>query len=412
VPWARRTPVTATLPAIFGSSGVMTTLTPDVTTSVMLMVTALSGAPHLIANVTSLIQTIATEEPAEVTSVLSELASLLNLTASASGASGLPTLSTIFNGTELNLRDSTKYGSSHTSDTVGTSTLSSDLDDTADNFTDPYMQDDNLTFTDEQINISLSINFTDEGEGLFNFTDGHSEIISSYPTEYSDMTSNVTGLNTESTAFEVSETDLDTNSKNLSLEQYLDNISNNFTDDFVITESITPMNSVSVTNFTFDDDNKSHGLTSVMESEELTSIVITTLETLLAQNKDFVSTNRYLEHVSQMIQKTTTDVTDSTKCYSSQCNTLPTDDTASSSESSFAPDATSDKHSTAISTESTLTLEESDGTCSIKVTMYSCNKRMNSEKGTFRVNLTPYSRVLDNLIVAQLATRFPIRYGM
>jgi hypothetical protein len=395
VPLFRRTPVTTTLPAIFESSGVITTSTPDVTTSIMLMVTALSAAPHLIPNVTSLVQTIATEEPAEVTSLLSELASLLNITATASEASGLPTLSTIFNGTEVYLHDKTEYDSSHISDTGvirHDPTLSLDWDDTGDNFTNPYMQGslyDNSAFIDEQINTSLSTDFTGVGETLFNSTEGHSDIFASYPTQHAAMISNFTIINMKSQAYEVSETDVRSNSRNLSLEGYLDNTSNNFTDNSVITESIPPLNFVSVANFTFGGGNMSHGLTSVMESEELTSTVITTLETLLAQTKDFASTNQYTEHISQMIQKITTDVTDSTKCYSSQCDTLPTDGTASSWEPSFAPDAISEKHSTAITTESTLTLEQAHGMCSVKVTMYSCNKRMNSKQGAFRVNLTP-----------------------
>jgi hypothetical protein len=150
-----------------------------------------------------------------------------------------------------------------------------------------------------------------------------------------------------------------------------------------------------------------------MEREELTSAVITTLETLLAQSKDAVSTSQFIEHVSQMIQKTTAAVADSTKCYSSQCDTLPTDGTASSWETSFAPDSISEKHSTTITTEMTPTLAESHGMCKIKVAAYSYNKSMNSEQGTFRLNLTLYNIVLlDNLIVARLATRFPIPYGI
>jgi hypothetical protein len=62
-----------------------------------------------------------------------------------------------------------------------------------------------------------------------------------------------------------------------------------------------------------------------------------------------------------MIQKTTAAVADSTKCYSSQCNTLPTDGTASSWEPSFAPDAINEKHSAAFTTETSSTLAESHG---------------------------------------------------
>jgi hypothetical protein len=81
-----------------------------------------------------------------------------------------------------------------------------------------------------------------------------------------------------------------------------------------------------------------------------------------------------------MIQ-TTAAVADSTKCYSSQCNTLPTDGTTSSWEPSFAPDATSEKHSTAITTEMTSTLAESHGMCKIKVTVYSYNEKIFLNKG-------------------------------
>ena len=417
--WSRKTPVTTTLPTIVGSPGVITTLSPDITTSVMLIVTALSGAPHLIANVTNLIQNIATEEPAEVTSVLSELASLLNFTASAAGSSDLPTLPTIFNGTESYIYDASDNISTQISDTgvIPNKTLFSiDLNGTGDNFTDGYMEGflfDNVTFMDEQINTSLSINFTEIIDSLFNSTDGHMNNISSYYTYDSGTTSKVTVSNTNSTAFEVSETDLETNSSNLSLEQYLDNTSSNYTDNFVSTGSNPPLNFVSVTNSTIDEDSKSHGLTSVMEREELTSLVITTLETLLAQSKDFASTSQYIEHISQMIQTTTAALADSTQCHSSQCNVLPTDGTASSWEPSFTPDAISEKHSTAITTEAISTPAESHGMCKIKVTVYLYNERMNSEQGTFRVNLTVYSIVFfDNLIVAQLATKFPIPYGI
>jgi hypothetical protein len=339
----------------------------------MFLVTALSGAPHLIANVTNLIQNIATEEPAEVTSVLSELASLLNFTASAAGSSDLPMSPTIFNGTESYIYDTSDNISTQISDTgvIPNKTLFSiDLNVTGDNFTDGYMEGslfDNLTFMDEQINTSLPINFTEIMDGLFNSTDGHLDNISSYYTDDSGTTSNVTVFNMNSAAFEVSETDLEYNSSNLSLDQYLDNTSSNFTDSFVSTESIPPLNFVSVTNSTIDEDGKSHGLTSVMGSEELTSLVITTLETLLAQSKDFMSTSQYIEHISQMIQTTTAAVEDSTKFYSSRCNALPTDDTASSWEPSFAPDAISGKHSTAVTTEMTSPLAETHGMCTIKV---------------------------------------------
>jgi archaellum component FlaF (FlaF/FlaG flagellin family) len=351
----------------------------------MLIVTALSAAPHLTANVTSLIQNIATEEPAEVTSLLSQLATLLNFTASAAASSGLPTLSTVFSGTEFYTPYTSDNSASQISDT---SVIPNETifywNDTGDDFTNAHMEDflyGNLTFIDEQINTSLSINFTEIEDGLFNSTDGHLDTISSYYTDGSATTNNVTVLNMGSTAFEVSETDLDSNSRNLSLEEYFDNTSSNFTDNFVSTESIPPLNFVSVANSIFDEDTKSHGLTSVMESEELTSVVITTLETLLAQSKDFMSTSQYTEHISQMIQKTTAAVADSTKCYSSQCNTLPTDGTSSSWEPSFAPDAVSGKHSTAITTEATSTLAESHGMCKIMVTEYSYNKRIILNKG-------------------------------
>ena len=353
----------------------------------MLIVTALSGAPHLIANVTNIIQNIATEEPAEVTSVLSELASLLNFTASAAASSGLPTLSTAFSGTEFYFPDTRENISSQISDTgdiANETMLSVDWNDAGDNFTNAHMEDfmyENLTFIDEQINTSLSINFTEIEDSLFTSTDGHLDINSSYYTDDFGTTYNVTVLGMKSTAFEVSETDFDSNSRNLSLEQYLDNTSSSFADSFVSTESIPPLSFVSVANSTFDEDIKSHGLTSVMESEELTSVVITTLETLLAQSKDFMSTSQYIEHISQVIQKTTAAVADSTKCYSSKCSTVPTDGTGSSWEPSFAPDAITEKHPTAITTETTSTLAESHGMCKIKVTVYLYNKRIILSKG-------------------------------
>jgi len=359
----------------------------------MLIVTALSGAPHLIANVTRLIQNIATEEPAEVTSVLSELASVLNFTVSATGSSGLPTLSTDFSGTEFYNPDTSDNSSSQISDTsvIPNGTMfTTDYNDTSDDFTNAYTEAmyDNVTLIDEEINTSLSIHFTEREDSLFNSTDGHLDISSSFYTDGSGTPSNVTVLNMNNTAFEVSETDLESSSRYLSLEEYLDNTSSSFTDNFISTESIPPLNFVSVANSTFDEDINSHGLTSVMEREELTSVVITTLETLLAQSKDVMSTSQYIEHVSQLIQETTAAVADSTKCYSSQCNTLPTDGTASSWEPSFAPDAISEKHSSAITTEMTSTLAESHGMCKIKVTVYLYNEKMNSEQGTFRVNLT------------------------
>jgi hypothetical protein len=359
----------------------------------MLIVTALSGAPHLIANVTSTIQNIATEEPAEVTSVLSELASLLNFTASAAASSGLPTLSTIFSGAEFYIPDTSDNSSSQTSDTpvIPNKTMFSiDWNDTGDNFTNSYTEDflyDNLTFIDEQINTSLSINLTEIEDSLFNSTDGHLDIISSYYTDDSSTTYNATVLSMKSTAFEVSETDLDSNSRNLSLEQYIDDTSSSLTDNLVSIESIPTLNFVSVANLTFDEDIKSHGLTSVMESEELTSVVITTLETLLAQSKDFMSTSQYIEHISQVIQKTTAAVADSTKCYSSQCSTVPIDGTDSSWEPSFSPGTINEQHSTAITTETTSTLAESHGMCKIKVTVYLYNKRIILNKGHLERNL-------------------------
>lgn len=413
--WSRKPPVTTTLPAVVGSSGAITTLSPDITTSVMLIVTALSGAPLLITNATRLIQSIATEEPAKLTSVLTELSTLLNFTVSASGSAGLPTLQTIFNGSKFYIPDTSDNISSQISDTSvipNESMYSIGWNDTGGTFRNACKEDflyDNLTFCDKQINTS--INVTESEDGLFNPTDGHMDNISSYYADDSDMASNGTVLNMKSTAFEVSETDLDSNSSNLSLEQNLDNTTGNFTDNFVSTESLPSLNFVSVANSTFDGDNKSHGLTSMMESEELTSDIITTLETLLDQSKDFVSTSQYIEQISQMIQKTTAAVADSTKCYSSQCTTLPTDGTASSWEPSFAPDAINEELSTAITTETTSTVAESQGMCKIRVIVYLYNKRINSEQGTFRVNLTLYSIVLDNLIVARLATRFSIPYG-
>jgi hypothetical protein len=315
----------------------------------------------------------------------------------------LPTLPTVFNGTETYIRDTSDNISSLTSETSvsNEATFSTDWNDTGDKFKNADMEDildGYWAFIDELASTSLSVNVTEVKDGIFNSTVGRLDIASSYFTDGSGAKSDVTVSNVESTTFEVSETDLD-------------NTSDIFADNFTNTESIPPSNFVPVTNSTVDEDSESYGLSSVTESEELTSDVVTTLETSLSQGKGSVSTGQYIDHRSQMIHETSAGVAVSTECSSSECRTLSTDGTASSWESSFAPDATSDTRPAAIFTETTSTSEESHGMRKIKVTVRFQNMRMNSEQAAFRVNLTVCSTVLDNLIVAKLATRFPIPYG-
>jgi hypothetical protein len=307
----------------------------------MLLFTTLSGTTQLIPNLTSLVQTVA----------------------SATGLSGLPTLPTVLNGTESYIRDTSDNISSLTSETgvVSDQTmLSTDwnntgysfLNDTSDNLTNTDMEDisyGNLAFIDEQTSTPLSENFTQVNDRLFDSTVGRLDITSS--TDDSSTASDVTVLNTESTAFEVSED--------------FDNTSDNFTDNSTCTESILQLNCVSVTNSTVVEDSKTYGLSSVTESEETKSVVVTTLETSPAQSEDSVITRQYTDDITPTIHETTADVSVSTECSSSECSTLSTDGTASSWEPPFAPDATSDTHSAAITAETT-SMEESHGMCKIE----------------------------------------------
>jgi hypothetical protein len=315
-------------------------------------------------------------KPAEMNSVLSKLAICLNCSASATGVSGLTTQSTESyihytsdNNSSLTSETSvipkeTMFSTyrNETGDNLMNGTGDNLMNDTGDNLMRADMEDFSYrdsTSIDEEMKKSLLVNFNN------NSNDGWLDNASSYATDNCSTTSNVTLLNMENTTVEVTETDLDSNSSNLPSEQYLDNTSNIFTDNFISTESIPPLNSVSVASSTVDGDSKNDGLTSVMESEELTSLIATTLQTLLTQSTDFVSTSQYTENISPMIHETTADVAVSTEYHSSQGNTVPTGGTASSWEPSFAPDATNKKHSTAITTEMTSTLEESHGMCKI-----------------------------------------------
>jgi hypothetical protein len=347
--------------------------TPDVTASIMMIATALSRAPHMLTNITSFLQTV-TEEPSEVTSVVSKLVSLLNFTEFISEASDLPTFSTIFNGTEVYFYDTTEYNSSFLIDTIASKepalssesiTEFSDIDNFM-NLTMVNFMGNNLTFSDKLINVSSHVNISEVEEDLLNSSDGRWNMLNSDTASYFDVTSNNTIPRIESITFEITEKALEPDSTNLSSEQHL----NDTTDNFVSSESILPLNFVTVANFSFDEDNNSSSLASVTENELLTSTLITALTTLLTQKKDSSSTTEYIEQISQILQEVTTHFpgknTDLTKCDSIQCNTMSADANATIWEPSVTVNSINERQfSTAITLESTITPGRTYGRCKI-----------------------------------------------
>jgi hypothetical protein len=166
----------------------------------------------------------------------------------------------------------------------------------------------------------------------------------------------------KSTTFDILDMDLDPNSRNLSSEQHLDNTSDTFIGNFLSTEDVPPLNSVTVANLNFDDGNIRSTSPQESEHDQLISTLITTLASLLAQNRDFSESNDHIKQVSQILQRVTTDITDATKCYSAQCNTASTDQTVSTWE----PAATLNSPGS-VTMESTLKLGKPHGKYNINI---------------------------------------------
>jgi hypothetical protein len=285
--------------------------------------TALGGASGMISNVTSV--------PAEVTSVVSKLVSLLNYTESTSGSSRLPALSTFFNRTQMS-DGTTDYNYLFltdadvlTNDPPISSEAFAEFYDNLVNRTTEYFLDTNITFSDQLTDVSSPVNISDIEEDLLNSTDDELNMLSSDMTHYFDMTNNISILSVKNTTSDILHMDLDPNSRNLSSEQHLDNMSGNF----VSIEGVPPSNSITVANLNFDDGNMRSTSPQGSEHEQSVSILITTLASLLAQNRDFSDSNEHMKQVSQILQRVTTDFTDPTECYSPQCNAISTDGTVS-----------------------------------------------------------------------------------
>jgi hypothetical protein len=316
----------------------------------MMIVTALGGATHMMPNVTS--------EPTEVTSVVSKLISLLNYTSS-SGSSDLSTLSTVFNWTQVldSTTDDNYLLLTDTNVLTNDPPISSEFYDTDDNLmnrTTEYFLDDNITSSNQLINVSSPLNISDMEEDLLNSTDDSLNMFSSDSTNYFDMTNDISVSSMKSTTFDIRDMDLDPGSRNISSEQYLD-MSGTFVDNLLSTEGVSPSNSVTVANSNFDNGNTRYTSPRESERDQLMSTLITTLATLLDQNRDFSNSNEHIRQVHQILQRVTTDFTDPTKCYSTQCDTVPTDATASTWEPSVTPNDINGKHSPgSITTESTL----------------------------------------------------------
>jgi hypothetical protein len=298
---------------------------PDVTSSIMMIITALGGTSRVITNVTS--------GPADVTSVVSKLASLLNYTESTFGSSRLPTPSTVFNWTQI-LDGTTDYNYLILTDTDMLSNDSSLPPDALEEFYDDlvnrttdYLLEGNISFSDQIINVSSPVNFSGIEKDLLNSTDDRLSILSSDTTQYFDMTNNVSFSNTKSTTFDIFDVDLDLNSRNLSSEQHLDNMSDTFSGNFLSTKSVLPSDSVTVENSSFGDGDMHSTSPEESEQEQLMSALVTTLTSLLAQNRDFSNSSEHIKQVSQILQTVTTGFTDTTRCYSTQCHTAPTDAT-------------------------------------------------------------------------------------
>ncbi|XP_021914731.1 uncharacterized protein LOC110827408 isoform X4 [Zootermopsis nevadensis] len=364
MPWSKGSAASTSLPAMFESSNV--TSPSDVTASIMMIVTALSSAPHMLTNVTSFLQTV-TEEPTELTSVVSKLASLLNFTKFTSEHSDVTTFLPVFNRTEVYFYDATEYNSSILIDAVVPTepTLSSESIEEfgdIDNFLNLTLEDfmyDNFTFINELMNVSSCVNISDVEYDLPNSSDGRWNRLDSDTASNFDMTSNISC--TENITFEITEEALQPDSTNLSSEQNLDDT----TDSSVSFESVLPLDYVSVANFSSDDDNKSSTSASVTENELLISTLITTLTTLLAQEKDSSNTSEYIEQISQILQEVTTGFpvkdADLSKCDSTQCHAASADASATIWEPVVTVNTINERHfSTAITVESTVTYGSSE----------------------------------------------------
>jgi len=349
MPWTRESPPHTSSPAISVSPGMTAPSLTDVTTSIMMILTVISGAPHIITNITSLLQTIRTEENTEMTSVITKLVSLLNSTESTSQASDFPTSLTVVNGTDVYLYDAMENSSSFV---TGISVLPKEpalsLESTGDidnEFTNLTTEDSSV---DELASSSSLVNFSELERNLFNSTVGSSNVPISDTADYFDMTSSVTNSTIMIIASEINELDLDPDSRNLSSEQYLDNTEDKYLD----TESISPSN--------FDGNDKSRNSKLVTDDEQLTSYLLTTVENVISQWRDSSSSNEYTEQTLQMLQKSITDYPvkniDPTKCLASQCNIMPSDATATSELSLTTSTITEKQDSTTVTMESTLAL--------------------------------------------------------
>lgn len=357
--WPVGSPPSAGLPTVFESSDMTTPSIPDVTASIMMLVTALSGASRMMTNVT--------REPAEVTYVVSKLLSLLNYTDSTSGLPHLPTLPTVFNWTQM-LDGTTDYNYLFLKDTdvltngpPVSSETSAEFYDNLVNQTGEYSWDRNITFGDQLTNTPVNISDT-EVDSL-NFTDDSSSILSPDATRYFHMTNNIS-----ISTFDILDMDFDPDSRDLSSDQNLDNMSGTFIGNFLSTEGVPPSSSVTVANLNFDDGNMRSTSPQDGEHEQLMSTLITTLATLLAQNRDFSESNDHIKQVSEILQRVTTDFTDPTKCYSAQCNTLSTDGTVSTWEPASTWNTITGKHSPrSVTMESTLNLGKPYGKYNINI---------------------------------------------
>jgi hypothetical protein len=311
----------------------------------MMIVTALGGASRMVTNVTN--------EPAEVTSIVTKLVSLLNYSESTSGLSRLPTLSTVFNWTQM-LDGTTDYNYLFLKDTDvltnGPTTSSETFAEFYDNLvnrTTEYFLDSNVTLSD-LINASSPINVSDTEEDLLNSTDDSLNMLSSDATHYSDMTNDISVSRTKSTTFDILDMDL-------SSEQHLDNMSGTLIGNFLSTEGVPSLNSVTVANLNVDDGNMRSTSPQNSEHEQLMSTLITTLASLLAQNRDFPDSNDHVKQVSQILQRVTTDFTGPTKCYSAQCNTVSADGSISTWEPAATLSTITGRHSPgSVTTDSTL----------------------------------------------------------
>jgi hypothetical protein len=335
----------------------------------MMIVTALGGASNMITSVTN--------EPAEVTSIVSQLVSLLNYTESTSGLSHLQTLSTVFNWTQM-VDGITDYNYLFLKDTdvltngsPVSSETSAEFYDNLVNQTTEYFVDSNKTFSDQLINASSPVNISDIEDDLLNSTEDSLNVLRSDTKHYFDMTNNFSISSKKSTTFDILDMDLDPNSRNLSSEQHLDNMSGTFISNFLSSDSVPLSNSVTVANLNFDDGNMHSTSPQASEREQLMSTLITTLASLLAQNTDFSDNSDHIKQVSQILQRVTTDFTDPTKCYSDQCNTVSTDATVSTWEHAATLDAITGNHSPgSVTTELTLKLGKPYGKYNINIIQF------------------------------------------